>query len=319
MKLQMPTFTRVILYSVLIALSLNGKAQTELHGGDIIMLTMVANMEFCGLPPQSDELSFVCFKDIENGTLLDLTDNGWETAFANYWGDGEGTLRMTRTGGTIPAGTVITLQSQLIAGNWTYRTISPDNGWSFANLNIPGGAFNIDPGGDQVYFMQGGTWDNQGGGTNKAIYNGRIIYGANNHYEWAANGTTHESNLHPEVVPCYYNQPSQGLTYMDCLKYTGPTTSATHFEWLERMQWWPNWYTLNFPMCIEWLTFLPDFHVGASIPIERNVFAGCFVCDGCAPFDDALYLICPGMESIMSFIPMEWIRLKYSVFQGFPE
>jgi len=80
------------------------------------VLAWGANMAGCGVTPDADELSFMCFKDILTGTEIDLTDNAWERQYANYFGDSEGTLRMTRTGGTIAKGTVITLQAQLIGG-----------------------------------------------------------------------------------------------------------------------------------------------------------------------------------------------------------
>src|SRR6187431_8972 len=79
-------------------------AQTTLHPGDIMVMAMASNMGACGMPPQSDIFSFVCFQDIEGGTTLEITDNGWETANAGFWGDAEGTLSLARTGGTIPKG-----------------------------------------------------------------------------------------------------------------------------------------------------------------------------------------------------------------------
>src|SRR5688572_15886175 len=215
-------------------------AQTTLYPGDIIVLSWGSDMAACGVTPQSDEISFMCFQDITTGTEIDLTDNGWEHTFANYWGDNEGTLRMTRTGGTIPAGTVITLQGRIIAGNWTYRTLAPDPDWAFDNLNVPGGFFNIDPGGDQVYFMQGGDWDNQGGGANRALYDGRILWVANSLSAWSANGTVNNSNLHPQSLPCYYSEASAG-SEPAYIKYIGDISEADHFEWIERMHWWPDW------------------------------------------------------------------------------
>ena len=268
-------------------------AQTILHAGDIVLLSMASNLGNCGLPAQADQFSFVCFEDIENGTEIDVTDNGWETQYAGYWGDGEGTLSMIRTGGTITRGTVITVEGRIVAGAWVYRTISPDNGWAISNINIPGGDFNIDNGGDQIYFMQGGTWDNQGGGGNKAIYDGRIIYGATNVAPWGANGTVHQSNLHPDVLPCYYMLPSTGLTYMDFMEYIGPVDEADHFEWLERVNAPQNWTTYG--VCGD-LAFMPPnwTMVGASIPILDNMALRCpFACFVCPPADKSIYLYLP--------------------------
>ncbi len=267
-------------------------AQTVLHPGDIVVLSMFSNMGACGLPPQSDYFSFACFQDIETGTTLEITDNGWETQFPNFWGDGEGTLSMSRTGGVIPAGTVITVECRLTAGNWTYRTISPDNGWAIADVNIPGGGFNIDDGGDQLYFMQGGTWDNQGGGGNRALYDGRIIFAINNHATWAANGSTHESNLHPDVTPCYYTQPSSGLTYMDFMEYAGPVDPANHFDWLELIQAPQYWNT--YETCADMNQAQPSWTIGASITIIEDMALRCpFGCNVCPPSDYTMSLYLP--------------------------
>ena len=267
-------------------------AQTVLHPGDIVLLSMATNLAMCGLPPQSDQFSFACFQDITTGTVIDITDNGWETQFANFWGDGEGTLSMSRTGGVIPAGTVITVEGRLVAGNWTYRTLSPDNGWAIADVNIPGGGFNLDDGGDQIYFMQGGTWDNQGGGGNRALYDGTIIFAANNHASWAANGTVHESNLYPTLIPCYYSQPSTGLTYMDFMEYAGPTDPANHFDWLELMgspQYWSTYQT-----CTDLNMWNPQWTFNASIPIIEDMALKCpFACLACPPTDYSMYLYLP--------------------------
>jgi gliding motility-associated-like protein len=267
-------------------------AQTVLRPGDIGIVSMASDMGACGLPAQADEINFFCYQDITNGTIIDLTDNGWEHAFANFWGDSEGTLRMTRTGGTIPRGTVITLQAQIIAGNWTYRTISPDNQWNITNINVPGGPFNLDNGGDQIYFMQGGTWNNQGGGGNRALYDGRLIFAANNHYAWAANGTVNESNLHPDVLPCYYMHPSDGLTNVDFLEYVGPLDETNHFNWLQRIQDFGSWTTYG--TCGDFQSNAPNF-IGATIPIEDvNFFIMCpFACSGCSPFETQISFSLP--------------------------
>lgn len=287
----MSRFLHFFIAFVLLLFVLQGRSQTVLYPGDIIVLSMISDMGPCGLPPGSDEISFMCFQDIENGTQIDITDNGWEHSNANFFGDSEGTLAMSRTGGTIPKGTVITFQSQFIAGAWTYRAISPDNQWTFSNLNVPGGFFNLDPFGDQIIFMQGGTWDNQGGGANRATYNGRYLWGSNSKSAWAANGTDNESNIPPALLPCYTQEVSGPGGPSQAVKYNGPLTPATHFEWLERIKWWPDWAMET--MC----TFInqpwyPN-HVGATYVIEGNMSLGCWVCSGCATFQDALIFNLP--------------------------
>jgi hypothetical protein len=142
-------------------LSATGSAQTVLYPGDIAILGVATDMGGCGFSAESDEFSFVCFRDITTGTSIDITDNGWETGSAGFWGDGEGTLNLTRTGATVAAGTVITIHAVNNAGNWAYSVAGFSPGWTITQINTPGGPFNLEPGGDQIYIMQGGTWDNQ--------------------------------------------------------------------------------------------------------------------------------------------------------------
>ena len=115
---------------VFFLLSATASAQTVLYPGDIAILGVATDMGGCGFPAESDEFSFVCFRDITSGTSIHFTDNGWETASAGLWGDGKGTLNLTRTGGTIAAGTVITIRAVNNAGNWTYTVAGFSPGWA---------------------------------------------------------------------------------------------------------------------------------------------------------------------------------------------
>jgi len=296
----MPKFYHHYVQLIFLFLCSTISAQTTLYPGDIALMAIAADMALCGQPPQSDEISFVCFQDITTGTTIDITDNGWESVYPGFWGDGEGTLRMSRTGGTIPKGTVITLQAQNNAGGWFYRTISPDNGWAITNVNIPGGPFNIETGGDQVYFMQGGTWNNQGGGTNKAIYDGMVLFGYNTLDTWAANGTTQQSNLHPDVIPCYYMQSSPGEPYIDFQKFADlPFSPLGHVRWLNLILDPSYWYTFQY--CTEFNAADPSYSTGYSIEIDDDMSISCLVCQGCqGPFDDGLeFHLPPGTYNVV--------------------
>jgi len=58
-----------------------------------------------------DEISFITFKDIQNGDVFYMTEyNGYERTTAGLWADTEGVYQITRNGSTIPAGTVITFR-----------------------------------------------------------------------------------------------------------------------------------------------------------------------------------------------------------------
>ena len=121
-----------------------------------------------------DEISFVCFKDITLHTTLDLTDNGYARSitYPTSFGNTEGVIRCTRTGGTILAGTVITFQFNAGSGS----CVSPDANWSFISV-VPGGLFQLNSSGDQFFFMQGGTWNNGTLGSHNAQYvNGTVCY-----------------------------------------------------------------------------------------------------------------------------------------------
>ena len=287
----MPQFSFRWLVILLSFMSLGISAQTTLYPGDIIVFAMASNMGPCGVSPMADEVSFMCFQDIETGTEIDITDNGWEVENAGFWGDSEGTLRMTRTGGPIVRGTVITLQSQFIGGNWTYRTISPDNGWTFSNLNVPGGFFNVDSAGEQVFFMQGGTWDNQGGGANRSKYDGRLIWGSNTDGFWAANGTVNQSNIPPALLPCNFQEMSMGPGNNTAfIRFAGPTSSASHFEWIERIKWWPDWNA--FGNCTEYLAW-PNNYIGAAFVIDDDMSLDCWLCSGCSGYQDQLIFQVP--------------------------
>ncbi len=65
---------------------------------------------------------------------------------ASFWGDSEGTLRLTWAGPTIPNCMVITLQAIHNAGVWTNKIVGPDVFWIVQEINIPGGPFNPEPG-----------------------------------------------------------------------------------------------------------------------------------------------------------------------------
>ncbi|MEO6133481.1 MAG: gliding motility-associated C-terminal domain-containing protein [Saprospiraceae bacterium] len=283
----MPKIYPWLILCLSIILSPAVKAQTVLGPGDIVVLGVVTDRATCG-KPESDEISFVCFKDITAFTVIILTDNGWEVNNPTFWGDSEGTLKFTRQGGTIPRGTVITFRATLVGAVWNYSFVSPDNGWMIQNLNVPGGPFNLEPGGDQFYFLQGGTWNNQGGGMDMAIYDGVVIYGFSTLSTWAADGTTHQSNLYPALTPCYYMQSSGA----DFYKYTDPLTIGNQLDWWHRVQDPANWKF--FADCIAYNLWPPDYATGYTIPIgNMNIGIDCLDCDGCAPFQTSIIIRLP--------------------------
>ena len=204
---------------------------TILEKGDILVLAVNADNGLVSGIAGEDELSFVCFKTITNGTVFEITDNGWERQNPNQWGDSEGTIRITRTGTDIPAGTAITFRFAF--GN--YSAAYPDNSWQFSELN-GGNAFDINNGGDQIFFLQGGAWTNSTGLNNASYNNGNVLHSFSTASGWVADGSSNQSNLFPGT-DCF----SFSGAASDFLKYTGSLSPATQKTWIERVNNSLNW------------------------------------------------------------------------------
>ena len=203
---------------------------TLLKRGDFMVLGVNANNQACGFASGSDEISFVSFRDITTGTTLDITDNGWQRAVPNRWGNTEGTIRMTRTGGTIVAGTIITIRFD---GSGNGNSVKPDAAWSFANLNGTN-QFNLNSGGDQFFFMQGGNWIPGTPSGHDAQYTGTVLFGFNTNTTWTNFGlSTQQSGPYP-TLDCYTITPLSGS---DWIKFTGtyPTSllPKTQRNWVD--------------------------------------------------------------------------------------
>lgn len=258
--------------------------QTTFSPGDIMVMGVSTNA--CGLPPESDEISFVCLRDFTGGTTLHITDNGWEVSNANQWGDGEGTLSITRPLGNIAAGTVITLQCVNDPGGWTYRIVSPDPFWTINNVG--GGPLNLEDGGDQLYFLSGGNWNNPPG-ANNATYSGHPVAAFNTRSTWGANGTTQQSNIHPDLTDCAINSAPNTDHYL----YTGDFSPGDQFAWPLRNIDGSNWSA--FADCMDYDHAMPDYSHGFSIAFNHtNIGVACFRCSGCKPHNDFLTFSLPG-------------------------
>lgn len=221
-------------------LSAAAQAQTTLTTGDIGIVGVAA----CP-GSNDDQISFFCMKDITTGTTIDLTDNGYERGYAcgtqpqGTFGNTEGAVRMTRTGGTILKGTVITFQ---MTNTTTISSIAPDAAWSCTVLNFAGTQIDLNNNGDQVIFMQGGTWSAGTTNQHNATYSGRFIAGVstqNPPNSWTAqctNGTQYSNP--PPGVGCLAFRMSSATAWD---KYIGPLTAATPKDWLFRIADPLNW------------------------------------------------------------------------------
>lgn len=272
----------------------NTNGQTILQPGDLAVVGLASNVggELGGCSNQGqfqgrDRVSFVCFKDIQPGTAIDITDNGWERVNPGMWGNTEGFVRAIRTGGIIPAGTIITFEFPPTAAG--HEAVAPDAEWDFQLLGT--NALNFNDSGDQMYFMQGGSWDNGTtigccNGEQDATYSGgNILFGFNSRSVWNAGiDDSQSSGQHPDIIPCFSMAPTSGVTSFT--SYTGPVTNATHLEWISRIANPDNWTA--FAECEDYQD--PP----SALPIAPSgMFIDCTVCQSCAAFADTLIFSLP--------------------------
>ncbi len=232
--------------STLVTIGDDDQGGTVLAPGDIAVVGVNSdNSAFCS-PITDDRISFVCFQDIVAGTTIDLTDNGYmNTCGPGPWSDNEGVARMTRTGPTIPAGTVVTWRVMGTAGAGNVRGVGPDDLWTCASLS--GGIQSVSlptlGAGDQLFFLQQGNWVDPDPATSahNADYSGLVITSFSTNGQW--NGTTcltSSSSSHPDLacVPLLMNRSG------NFLKYAGDIlTPRTKGEWLALFVDPANWPT----------------------------------------------------------------------------
>lgn len=149
---------------------------TVLAKGDFAILAVNTTADASG---SADEISFVCFKDLNPGTVIYFTDNGYERLYPGLWGNSEGVVSIERINTVLPAGTIITIHT--VDGGvddptdfTIYTCGGVDNKWEKTVLDSP---FDLNKD-DQVWFMQGGVWGNLVGIDHDATYTGgNVLYG----------------------------------------------------------------------------------------------------------------------------------------------
>lgn len=216
-------------------------AQTTLLPGDVALVSLNANNAGCGVwPAESDEFSFFFFKDVVDGTTLDITDCGYERANIGQWGDTEGLFRITRNGGNLPKGTIVTIQV-----NGSTNAITTSAGWAVsttvATPNNVTGNFNMQAGGDQIFFCQGGTWNNPNPAAtnNNMTFSGRVLFGFStlaSPLDWVSLGNSAARSGLPPASQCFMVSPSASS---DFLKFVAPApdvfpgyTARSQLQWL---------------------------------------------------------------------------------------
>lgn len=246
----------------------NDSPPATLVPGDLAIVGVNANDNACdgGDPENYDYVSFFCFKEITFGTELILTDNGYERCTPGQWGNVEGTLRMTRTGPAIPAGQVITFRIKAASGSTNLSSVAPDAGWTCTNIGIGSTSMALNAGGDQLFFMQGGTWSPGTTGNNNATYSGTVLYAfsTNPSPPWSASCSSNanqRSNL-PPGVECFSMAPTAAT---DFSKYIGPLTAATQRDWIIRIDNMANWS--SYPSCSQYYGNGPNWLSAPILPI----------------------------------------------------
>jgi len=188
-----------------------------------------------------DEIQFVCFKDITTETSIDFTDNGYERLYSGKWADSEGTIRLTRTGADVPAGTVITVRGKNAASNWHVfigsgtpngSLTNDDANWTITDGGAGNNVFDLNVN-DQIWMMQGGEWNNPSG-VHNSTYSGKVLYG------WTAVGwepapgydDTKGSTIFPSSACSVSNLV--GVLNEDKVRYDSLTTATTQRNWISR-------------------------------------------------------------------------------------
>jgi hypothetical protein len=214
--------------------------QTVLNKGDLAIVAINTQYLSSG---GDDETCFFAFKDITTGTSIDFTDNGYERISANLWGDTEGTIRITRTGGTIIKGTVICVQGEgNTSSDFTIKVCGVDDSanWTVSSLNGATYSFDLN-GNDQIWIMQNGNWSNPGG-SHDATYTGNILYGWTAiGWEAAPNYASTSGSTLPQGTGCF-NTDLYGVSNPSKTKYNGdPSISRTQKEWVLQLNDPANW------------------------------------------------------------------------------
>lgn len=262
-------------------------AQTLLLPGDLVVAGLAANTGDgsgvdCAEAAGTDELSLVAFREIATGTVIDITDNGWERSKPGFWGNEEGFVRLTRTGPAIPAGQLMRFRFPP-SGN-AYLSLTPDEGWTFEDMGTTSVNFNSN--GDQLFFMQGGVWDNGTSAGDDATYTGgKLIFAFNSRIEWLSfQQSASDSGLPAELTGCYSIQ--SGITSTNFAAYAGDTLAADRIVWLSRFHNPANW--AYFDQCSDYPVPSGSFTVSPD-----TIALSCKNCGGCEMLTDQITVQLP--------------------------
>ncbi len=217
---------------------------TTFSPGDLAILAINTKYKSNG---SDDEISFLTFADIDQGTTLDFTDNGYERENSGRWGETEGTIRLQYTGSSpVQAGKVITIRGKgsttsdftvlidgTVSNDWSIKSINSNTVANSFDLNVN----------DQIWFSQNGNWQDPSAG-----YDHDVLYEADFLYGWTATGWAGDpghgtGTKYCALVPgmACFNTNVTGVSDKDKVKYTGPLTATNQREWINRINDSGNW------------------------------------------------------------------------------
>jgi predicted extracellular nuclease/2',3'-cyclic-nucleotide 2'-phosphodiesterase (5'-nucleotidase family)/Ca2+-binding RTX toxin-like protein len=180
-------------------------APTTLTSGDVAFLSLIAD--------NPDTFSFVLLANIDAGTVINVTDNGWLSS--GGFRTGEGVLQYVAPTAQ-PIGTVI-----------TYVDGSPNPGWT----NISGGTnFALSTSGDSLIAFQG---DLSGSGSATTSVSPTVLTALTiNRSTFDANATNSNTTALPSGLMLGLNAVAvgQASSEFDNSRYTGPTTFGSVAE-----------------------------------------------------------------------------------------
>ncbi len=243
-----------------IEISATPNNSTTLKTGDVAI--MAVNTDIDNSPGSEgngngDQVVFVSFKDINPGTKIYLTDNGYERENPGKWGNTEGVIAITRLNNTLLKGTFITIEAN---SNTSGSILDPedfdvntcggkDSNWKKEYIAGQGG-FNLNND-DDIWIMQGGLWLNGTQNKHDAIYTGEVLYG------WTESGWDNGvgngnegakwSNYYPQTG-CFTTVAPNGngkVKFNDPNDPDFSNTSLDQLDWISLINTTDNWVTYD--------------------------------------------------------------------------
>jgi hypothetical protein len=237
--------------------------QNVFDPGDLIILA-INPADSCGLGGGVDIVYVMSFRDIVPGTTIDVTDNSWERVNVGKWGGTEGFYRIIYTGTTIARGTVFKLYFDGSFDITLTQALNPD--WDITKYGT--GSINFSVLGDQLFFLQGGSWENAVPSEHNATYTGgRAIYAFDSTPSWVSQAGSSGKSALPAYARCVEHQPFTATTPR-FLAYTGITTFADRTTWLDRLRNPSNW--TGYATCAAITSYLSGFPSSLSIAADAS-------------------------------------------------